>query len=62
MPRLGRPPLDPEGGESVSLSVRISAKQFDELYREASERRVSLSEWIRLRIDAALSQQNTRQL
>jgi predicted HicB family RNase H-like nuclease len=62
MKPLGRPALDPEGGESVSLSVRISAKQFDELYREASARRVSLSEWIRQRLDAALRRQDTRQL
>jgi hypothetical protein len=44
--RPGRPPLTPDE-ESVHLSVRLSAKQFDDTQRQATEARLSMAEWVR---------------
>jgi predicted HicB family RNase H-like nuclease len=42
----GRPPLDP-GDKSVTYTVRLSSRQFDETQREAKEARMTMAEWIR---------------
>jgi hypothetical protein len=42
----GRPKLDPEG-DSVMVSVRLTAKQYDETYARAAARRVTVSDVIR---------------
>ena len=46
MKRPGRPRLTPDE-DSVHLSVRLSAKQYDETQRQATGARVSMAEWIR---------------
>ena len=51
--RRGRPRLD-AADTSVSLHVRISAKQFDRLYGEASRQRVTLADLIRAAIATQL--------
>jgi len=44
--RPGRPRLDPDD-ESVAVHVRLSATQYDRLYKEASTQRVSLTDLTR---------------
>jgi hypothetical protein len=44
--RIGRPPLDPEG-PSVKVGARVSARQFDQLYRVAREQRTTIAEVVR---------------
>jgi hypothetical protein len=46
MTRPGRPRLTPEE-RSTPLSVRVSAKQFDETQRQASEAGMTMADWIR---------------
>jgi hypothetical protein len=46
MTRPGRPRLTPEE-RSTLLSVRVSAKQFDETQRQAAEARMTMADWIR---------------
>jgi hypothetical protein len=56
--RRGRPPLDPDN-PSVTLNVRMPARQLDELYRRAYQMRGSvpqlvrgvLNSWLRRRPD-----------
>jgi predicted HicB family RNase H-like nuclease len=55
--RRGRPRLEPaEASASVNLHIRISAKQFDRLYGEASNQKVSLADLVRAAITAKLQQ------
>jgi len=42
----GRPPLDPTD-ESVRLSFRLTTKQYDEVYRQAAARRLTVAEYLR---------------
>ena len=44
--RRGRPPVDPDNG-SCKLTVTISAKDFDRLYAQARDARLTMPEWIR---------------
>jgi hypothetical protein len=44
--RIGRPPLDPDS-DSVNLTVRVSTRQYDELYAQARRERRTLSEVVR---------------
>jgi hypothetical protein len=46
MTRPGRPRLTPEE-RSTPLSVRISAKQFEETQRQAAAANMTMAEWIR---------------
>jgi hypothetical protein len=43
---VGRPRLDPDD-RSVTYTVRLSSRQFDETQREAKEARMTMAEWIR---------------
>jgi len=44
--RNGRPPLDP-ADPSVSIHVRVPAKRFDLIQKQAAGNRVSVPEYIR---------------
>lgn len=46
MKRPGRPPLDPHD-PSVQVSVTITTRQYDALYRQARDARISLAEALR---------------
>jgi hypothetical protein len=46
MTRPGRPRLTPEE-RSTPLSVRVSAKQFEETQRQAAAANMTMAEWIR---------------
>jgi hypothetical protein len=45
--KTGRPPLDPTGAPSVTVSVRLTARQFDDLYARAQRDRQRLAEILR---------------
>jgi len=45
--RPGGPRLDPTGAPSVPVHFRLSATQYDRLYKEASTQRVGLADLIR---------------
>jgi len=47
MTRPGRPRLTPEEQRSTPLSVRVSAKQFEETQRQAAAANMTMAEWIR---------------
>ena len=51
--RHGRPRLDPKD-RSTQLNVRIPAKQYDAVYHRASGERLTMSEWIRRTMRAAI--------
>jgi hypothetical protein len=42
----GRPRLDPDA-PSVSVSVRLTPKQFDATQKQAAEARMTMRDWIR---------------
>jgi predicted HicB family RNase H-like nuclease len=46
MKRPGRPPLARDDA-SVAMSFRMPAKQYDLAQKQATEARMSLSEWLR---------------
>lgn len=50
MKRPGRPRLAPED-ESAQISVRLTAKQYDETQRLATAERMTMAEWIRRMLD-----------
>lgn len=50
--RPGRPALDAADTPSVSVHVRIPARQYDAVYQAASSSRVSVPELIRRRVAA----------
>ena len=43
----GRPPLDDADPKTIPFSIRITTKQYDDLYAKAARDRCSLSEVIR---------------
>ena len=45
--RPGRPPIDRNDPESVSVHVRLPSKQYAETARQASTARMNLGDWIR---------------
>jgi hypothetical protein len=47
----GRPPLD-DDDDSVSVSFRVPAAQYDDLYRQAQAERLTLSEHLRRELAA----------
>jgi hypothetical protein len=47
MTRPGRPRLTPDEERSTPLSVRISAKQFEETQRQAAAANMTMADWIR---------------
>jgi hypothetical protein len=50
--RQGRPPLDDDGDESVSVSFRVSSSQYDDLYQRAQQERLTVSEHLRRELAA----------
>lgn len=55
--RRGRPRVDPaDASASVSVHVRMSAKQYDRLYAEAVHRKIKLSDLVRAAVTARLRQ------
>jgi hypothetical protein len=55
----GRPRLTPDE-DSVQLSVRVTAKQFDESVRTAGGARLTLAEWVRRLLDRGISANKNR--
>jgi hypothetical protein len=55
----GRPRLTPDE-DSVLLSVRVSAKQFETAQRQADEARLTLAEWFRRLVDRSISVNKNR--
>jgi mobilization protein NikA len=49
MKRPGRPPLDPTD-HSVAVNVRLTARQYDAVYKQAQQARLTIPEWIRRRL------------
>ena len=48
--RPGRPPMD-DTGDSVPVCVRLTPQQYDEVYQQAQQARVSIPEHIRRQLD-----------
>lgn len=44
--KRGRPRLEPDT-PSMQLTVRVSAKQYDETQRQAEAARMTMADWIR---------------
>jgi hypothetical protein len=49
----GQPPLDP-AAPSVSVHVRVTSPQYDRLYAQAHQQRVTVPEVIRRKLTAPL--------
>jgi hypothetical protein len=47
MTRPGRPRLTPDEERSTPLSVRVSAKQFEETQRQAMQQGMTMAAWVR---------------
>jgi hypothetical protein len=47
----GRPKLDPTD-TSLSVTLRVTSRQYERMYREAQRARMSLSDWMRLQTKA----------
>jgi predicted HicB family RNase H-like nuclease len=54
----GRPPIDP-ADPSVSFSLRIPAKDFEDATTRARDERVTLAEWIRRTLRGAAERDPT---
>jgi hypothetical protein len=50
--RLGRPPID-DDDTSVGVHVKLPSKQYDDAYRQAQRRGISVPELIRRQLHAA---------
>jgi hypothetical protein len=59
MKRPGRPRLDAED-TTVQTSIRLPAKQFDATQRDADEARMSMADWIRLKLAQDISHTKNR--
>jgi len=51
--RRGRPPVDPAGGPSTNLHVRIPAADYDALYVKARQARTDIATLVRRTLKAA---------
>lgn len=56
IPRHGRPRLDPDD-RSTQLNVRLPSKHYDDVYQRAAAERLTMSEWIRRTMRAAIVKQ-----
>lgn len=55
----GRPRLAAEQ-ESVTLSVRLTTKQFDATQRQADDARITMADWVRRRLQRRISVNKNR--
>jgi len=53
--RRGRPSVDPAGGPSTNLHVRIAAVDYDRLYVKAQQARTDLASYVRQALRKAAS-------
>jgi hypothetical protein len=55
----GRPRLVPDD-TTVQTSIRLSSKQFDATQRDAKDARMSMADWIRLKLARVISHPENR--
>ena len=57
--RAGRPPLDPQDTPSVRLTLTLSARRYDAVFRTATAARQSVPEYLRAMLSRELKNQNS---
>jgi len=57
--RPGRPPLDPQDTPSVRLTLTLSARRYDAVFRTAAAARQSVPEYLRSMLSRELKNRNS---
>jgi hypothetical protein len=60
MKKTGRPSLADETGDSVPVHVKMSPKQYDDVYKRAGAARITVPEQVRRDIRTATGQRNLK--
>jgi hypothetical protein len=45
--KRGRPALDPDGGQSKPVYLRLTSNEYERISRAATARRLTIPEWLR---------------